>query len=73
MKALVAVPAEVVCEARHCDEEHPDFDRDARDDALRHAVSALAEAWHRTHDRQFPWRLCSDEVCRETAHALGVR
>lgn len=70
MRLLIAEGSDESC-TEHCDEFHPD-DIEG-DDALRAAVTALAEAHHRSHDERFPWRLCSNDACREIAFALLVR
>lgn len=54
----------------HCDEIHP-LDMHG-EDVISPLIERLAELVHSRHD-SFPWRLCSVDVCRDTAHALDLR
>lgn len=76
MNLKVVEPADdnaAECTERHCDEEHPDYDPQQRDEGLREAIRSLVESFHATHDTRFPWSLCSRDACRDTAIALGLR
>jgi hypothetical protein len=68
---LVAVaPLDETC-SEHCDEHHAPVRH--RYDELREMLRALIEDYHRAHDPRFPWSLCSRDICRDAAIALGVR